>query len=309
MGPDTPNPDVRAVPASYGNFGPAIGFAYQLPWFGEGKTTIRGGYQQTFGSAGANRGTLSGGTEGTLGNAPGAVTAGTLAAHINDPVYQSILATRAITLGDINSLVPMTPDQAAPGQPLSVYGLSAGPQALLSWSVYDPNLKSNYTQNITLSVTRQVSRNFTVEARYTGTLGRRLNGSLDINQNNVYYNPEMFQALTDARAGTCTANAAGYKANYTDKGINPCDVNNDPVLLDQMLAGLNLNNAVVAGATNQRFGAVGTNVVQPQHSAGGPDNLSVGRTAIAEKRRHFQKQSLPTARKWCLDGFDQLADS
>jgi len=258
VGPDTPNPDIKAVPASLGNFGPAIGFAYQLPWFGEGKTTIRGGYQQTFGSAGSNRGTLSGGTEGTLGNAPGAVTAGTLAGHINDSVYQGILATRALNLGDINSLVPMKPDQAAPGAPLNVYGLSAGPQALLGWSVYDPNLKSNYTQNITLSVSRQVSRNITVEARYTGTLGRRLNGFLDINQNNVYYNPEMMQALTDARAGTCTANADGYKANYTDKGINPCDINNDPVLLDQMLAGLNLNVGVAGATGTGTYGAVGT---------------------------------------------------
>jgi hypothetical protein len=30
------------------NFGPAVGFAWNVPWFGEGKTTIRGGYQVTF---------------------------------------------------------------------------------------------------------------------------------------------------------------------------------------------------------------------------------------------------------------------
>ncbi len=258
VGPDTPNPDIRAVPATYGNFGPAVGFAYQLPWFGEGKTTIRGGYQQTFGSAGANRGTLGGGTEATLGNAPGVVTSGNLSSHINDKVFSDIVATRAITLADIQSLVPMAPDQAKPGGALSVYGLSVGPQSLLGWSVYDPNLKSNYTQNITLSVTRQVSRNFTIDARYTSTLGRRLNGFLDLNQNNVYYNPEMFQALTDARAGTCTANAPAYKANYTDKGINPCDINKDPVLLDQMLAGLNLNTSTSGATGTGSFGAVGT---------------------------------------------------
>jgi hypothetical protein len=69
---------------------------------------------------------------------------------------------------------------------------------------------------------------------------------------NVYHNPELLQALLDARAGTCTANAEGYKLNYTDKGINPCDMNGDPVLLDQMLAGLNPNNTVTG------FGSVGT---------------------------------------------------
>jgi hypothetical protein len=258
VGPGSPNPKIRAIPATYGNFGPAIGFAYQLPWFGEGKTTIRGGYQQTFGSAGGNRGTIGGGTEASLGNAPGVVTQGTLASHINDTIFQNILATRAITLSDIQSLIPMAPDQRVPGGALTPYGLAAGPQALLGWSVYDPNLKATYTQNITLSVTRAVSRRVTVDMRYTGTLGRRLLGTLDINQNNVYHNPELFQALKDARAGTCTANAPGYKANYTDKGINPCNINNDPVLLDQLLAGLNLNTGLSGATGTGTFGAVGT---------------------------------------------------
>ena len=59
------------MPENYNNFGPAIGFAYQLPWFGEGKTTIRGGYQQTFGAAGANRADAQRRTEGISANAPG----------------------------------------------------------------------------------------------------------------------------------------------------------------------------------------------------------------------------------------------
>jgi hypothetical protein len=101
-------------------------------------------------------------------------------------------------------------------------------------------------------VTRQINRQLTVDMRYTGTLGRKQLGSFDINNNNVYYNPELFQALTDARAGTCTASSPAYKANYTDKGISPCDINGDPVFLDQLLAGLNINN------TTTGFGAVGT---------------------------------------------------
>jgi hypothetical protein len=198
------------------------------------------------------------GTEATLANAPGAVTSGTLAGHINDSLYQSILATSAINLSHMASLVPMAPNVTLPGEPLPVYRGLAGPGAGVPWNVYDPNLKTPYTQNLTLSVTRQVSRAFTVDVRYTGTLGRRRTGSIDINQNNVYYNPELFQALKDARAGTCTPNAPGYADNYTSKGLNPCNINNDPVLFDQMLAGLNLNVNTSGAAGTGTFGAVGT---------------------------------------------------
>jgi hypothetical protein len=244
VGPGSPNPSDTAMPENFNNFGPAVGFAYTLPWFGEGKTTIRGGYQQTFGAASTNRSAGIGGVEGIIANAPGATTPGSLSTNIN--AYQNILSDRAIGLVDIKALVPMTPNLLTPGSPVNVYGRSFAPQ------VYDPKLVTPYTQNLTLSVTRQINRQLTVDMRYTGTLGRKQLGSFDINNNNVYYNPELFQALTDARAGTCTASSPAYKANYTDKGISPCDINGDPVFLDQLLAGLNINN------TTTGFGAVGT---------------------------------------------------
>ena len=94
--------------------------------------------------------------------------------------------------------------------------------------------------------------------RYTGTLGRRLDTGTNLNTANVYHNPELLQALLDARAGTCTAGAEAYRANYTDKGINPCNVVGDPALLDQMLAGLNLNANVAGAAGTGTFATVGT---------------------------------------------------
>jgi hypothetical protein len=135
-------------------------------------------------------------------------------------------------------LTPVRPT-AAPGAKLPIYGRSA-----LAPTTFDPNYKDPYTQNLTLSITRQVQRNLTVDVRWTGTYARRQSVDLDLNTVNVYHNPELFQALTDARAGTCTAGAlAGYD----------CDKNGDPILLDQMLAGLNLNT------TASGFAAVGTN--------------------------------------------------
>ena len=249
VGPNSPNPKVKAIPEYYGNFGPAIGFAWELPWFGEGKTTIRGGYQQTFQRVLVNNSGEANGTDTFIGQIPGSQqTANT---NINDAAFQSIInpssgTPRALNLTDLPSLVPVRPTVSPGGViPLGVRGQSIN-------GIYDSKYKGPYTQNLTLSVTRQINRIFTVDLRYTGTLGRRLDTGTNLNTPNVYHNPELLQALMDARAGTCTASAEGYKANYTDKGINPCDMNGDPVLLDQMLAGLNPNNTV----TN--FGAVGT---------------------------------------------------
>ena len=47
VGPGSPNPDRRPWARDLNNFGPAVGFAYQVPWLG-GDTTIRGGYQLTY---------------------------------------------------------------------------------------------------------------------------------------------------------------------------------------------------------------------------------------------------------------------
>jgi hypothetical protein len=243
VGPGSPNPGVKAQPVNYWDIGPAVGFSYQLPWFGEGKTTVRGGYQQTFGSGSVNRGVLAGGSEAALGNAPGATNQPTT--NVNDPVFQSILATRALNLADVPSLVPVRPT-LTPGGAVPIYGRA------VSVVAYDPNIETPYTQNVNFSITRQVTRLVTLDLRYVGTFARKQAGSLNLNENNVYHNPELFQALTDARAGTCTP--GGYPS-YTAQGINPCNINNDPVLLDQLLAGLNLNVGV---STPGPYGAVGT---------------------------------------------------
>jgi len=239
VGPGSPNPDIKAMPVNYYNFGPAVGFAYQVPWFGEGKTTIRGGYQQTFGGAGRDNGAL-GGTESEIANAPGATHTATTV--VSDPVLQNILATRAITLADVPTLVPVRPT-ITPGAPIPIYGRA------VNATVRDPNYRTPYAQNVNLSVTRQVTPKIQVDVRYVGTFSRHQEGILNLNTPNVYHNPELFQALTDARAGKCTP--SGYPS-YIAAGVDPCNINGDPVILDQLLAGLNLNTNVA------NFGPVGT---------------------------------------------------
>jgi hypothetical protein len=254
VGPDSPNPKLKAIPEYRGNFGPAIGFAYELPWFGEGKTTIRGGYQQTFSRVLVNNSGEANGTDTFIGQIPGSQA--TVFTNINDPVFQSIISPtsgtgRAITLEDLPSLIPVRPTI----NPGGVYPLGA--RAVNIAGIFDSRYKGPYTQNLTLSVTRQITPKLTADVRYTGTLGRRLDTGTNLNLPNVYHNPELYQALLDARAGTCTSNAEAYKTSYTDKGIDPCNINGDPVLLDQMLAGLNLNQGVTVTGFGP-FANVGT---------------------------------------------------
>jgi hypothetical protein len=108
---------------------------------------------------------------------------------------------------------------------------------------------------LNLSVTRQVNRQITVDLRYVGTLARKTQGAINLNTNNVYHNPELLQALNDARRGGCDPNA--YPA-YAAAGIAPCDVSGDPVLLDQLLAGLNLNTTAGANTSTDSLGVTRT---------------------------------------------------
>ncbi len=55
VGPRTVNPDKTLYRDDWNNLGPAVGFAWDLPWLGAGKTNIRGGYQMTFSGNGAPR--------------------------------------------------------------------------------------------------------------------------------------------------------------------------------------------------------------------------------------------------------------
>jgi hypothetical protein len=227
VGPSTPNPKDTLVPQNY-QFSPAIGAAWQVPWFGEGKTTVRGGFQRTYGGAGSQ---FSGG----LTSGPGGDSS-TAGINLSDPKVAAILATgRALNIGDLATLIPATPTRA-PGALIPI----AGRAVSISYSMYSGDYVTPYTDNFTLSVTRNVNPRLTVDVRFVDTLGKKQPGTLgggvgaagsfDLNTVNVYHNPELFQALENTRKGL------------------------DDPLFDQMLIGLNLNPAVAT------FGPVGTTV-------------------------------------------------
>jgi len=215
FGPESPNPDVRAIPADYKDFGPAIGFAYQAPWFGK-STSIRGGYQISYTDARArSTSTLPGGTQAAIGNNPGSAYSVTGATQLSNRFPGTYL--------DLKSVATIVP-----GQPIGSPGSGTLPLfARASTATYGwaPDYVTPYVQNFNLSVTTNVRRNMTLDVRYIGTQGRRMLGDIDINTNNIYYNKELLDALTVTRSG------------------------GDSPLLTQMLAGLNFGNGVIGQTT------------------------------------------------------------
>jgi hypothetical protein len=182
VGPDSPNPGKTAWSKDYNNIGPAIGFAWQVPWFGAGQTTLRGGYQISFLPGGGGRfQTLN----TPLATPPGSSYQATFDGASGDLEY--------IDMTKINRIVPV-PLPSKPMEPILVTDRTVALQA------FDPSYTTPYVQNLTLAVTRNVGRNVTVDVRYIGTLSRKLYDTININSSNFLYNG-LKEAFDTARSG------------------------------------------------------------------------------------------------------------
>ena len=250
VGPNSPNPSVGAYPDIWGNFGPSFAFAWTPKMFGEGKTTIRGGYQITYSTGSPQPGT---GRFSSYSNALTGAPGRTLVANANAQSGYLDLSNASNTLNPTNltAILPIAPTVA----PLQTQA-TVGPrnQAL---SVFDPNYTSPYVQNMTLSVTRNVNRNLTVDLRYIGTLGRKSYATQDLNLNNFRSNG-LIAALNAVRAGD--------------------DANSH--LLDQIFAGVNL----CTSNTNATSGGCITPAAAGVASYGPINGSSPGQTAAAQIR-------------------------
>src|SRR5206468_2932782 len=158
----------------WGNVGPAVGFAWQVPWFGEGKTTVRGGYQITY--------------QNVIGlQIADPATSAYSAVYIGDSSHPYLDMT------NINNLVPAF----VPTKPMAPILVTDRSQAV---SAYDPNYQNPYIENVTLAVTRSVRSNLTVDVRYVGTLSRKQPYTLNLNIADFRYNG-LAQAFDVVRAG------------------------------------------------------------------------------------------------------------
>lgn len=198
IGKNSPNSGTPWFSNDYKDFGPAIGFAWNVPWLGEGKTTIRGGYQMTFNQGqAANSITQENVVPGTALNA----------SYAGDSAANAYL-----DLSKVSSLVPV----------IQLYKpLQSVPTNDRTQQIYNPqaNLRNPYAENITLSVTHSITSNLTVDLKYIGTLGRRQwNSNFQLNQPNFLSNG-LKEAFDAARAGNDSSPALQVLETMF-KGIN-----------------------------------------------------------------------------------------
>ncbi|HEX4996741.1 MAG TPA: hypothetical protein VFY29_00845, partial [Terriglobia bacterium] len=253
VGPGSDHPEQPPLYRDRNNVGPAIGFSYRLP-LGSRTVLLRGGFQFTFGSAGRDRsigtgsaGQLSqqggGGVTVSLDQATRTCSSAStcLGSSYNDAEY-------ALTLSDLPNIVPLQiqlyndPQYLRPAIGAGGGGTGAvgdrillvqnfGVQRALSATAYAPGYQDPRTENFTFSVSTNLNRTSSISLSYVGTLGRNRPTGINLNLPNVYYNPELLDALNRTRAGE-----------------------NVP-LFDQMFAGWNLSGFA---ATIPGWGAVGT---------------------------------------------------
>jgi len=181
VGPNSPNPGLSAYKKDWNNFGPAVGFAYQIPWLGRDRTTLRGGYQISF--QGGGRGDVVG---DLLTLTPGSG----FRAEFEGPAGGDYFDYEDVLTGVGNPVNPPVP-------PITTIPFTDKDS---QFNTFDSNLVSPYIQNMTLSLTHSLGTKLTLDARYVGTLGRKLYGNINLNEENFLFNG-LLGAFNSARAG------------------------------------------------------------------------------------------------------------
>ena len=209
VGPGSQNSDILPYSKDKNNFAPHIGFSWQLPWFGRGQTTLRGGWSVSYlpvndfnffevvlaklSAANTDRVERFQGLGSNVGGVPGSTNDSTA-------YYMDMSNLSKSGQGEIlgNSGYFFEPTR----MPLENFRLG---ELMYSATVMDENITNPYVHSFNMAVTRQIGRAVTLDVRYVGTMSQNMiagaNGGAAAPINSVRYinnvSPAGYNLLTE----------------------------------------------------------------------------------------------------------------
>ncbi len=236
---------------SYNNFAPRIGFAYQPSatngWlgrlFGDGKTSIRGGFGVDYDNNLIGQGFELDETSFMFSNGP-AINFGGTGNIGDDPRFacaspcngSNLSATLPAPAPPGTTPRPtFTPNLDASGFPIGFFNGGFGQGAFFN---FDPHFKTPYNLRFSMGIQRQLPGGWLVEANYVGKLGRRLTALGD---------PAQTLNFKDAASGQSLYNAYGAIQAQVQAGTSIGGLTPQPWFENQVNAALTQSNGIVCG--------------------------------------------------------------
>ena len=191
VGPGSPRSDVLAWNRDMNNFAPHIGFSWQLPWFGKGLTTLRGGWSisytplDTFNQFGIYIADVAAAGTSLVESFQGL---GEQSNPGNTAYYMDLTDLNKYDAADRNVGVLRNNGHLAPSEAVKPMAIPDVGQLYSSATVIDENSRNSYIHSFNLALTRNIGRALTVDVRYIGTMSRNLFITTDLNAPNYFQN-------------------------------------------------------------------------------------------------------------------------